>query len=294
MKFLIAVGSKEYSGPTLRIGMQIAKAFRAEVTILYVGEPITSFANREVGLTNESLRKWDIDHPGVEVLEWAYNFLAENKYIETTAVGKSFDKNRLVAAGSGRLELLLPGTYCDQVELILRQGEIIRELRDEVNQGEVDVTIIGGSQKRRMGHDLVQYLDSSIFVVNQYQPDKKYRLLLPVDDSMGTAKAVNFGIRVAKAYGMEVDTLTVSKKDYFGPGYRGAARRTTRFLNRANIVNTAHFKVGDPVKIISGFGCENHIIVMGVSHQHPIKTFFTGSKPMKVLDKCNAPILIVK
>jgi len=294
MKFLIAIGSKEFSEPTLRIGMQIARAFRAEVTILYVGERVSSFASHEVRLVHENLKRWNIDRPGVEVLEWAFDFLAENGYITPQMVGDGFDENRLVAAGSRRFELLLSGTYCDQVELILSQGEIISELRDEVDQSGIDVTIIGGSQKRRMAHDLVQYLDSSIFVVNQYQPDKTYRILLPVDDSKGTQKAVRFGIRVARAYGMEVDTLTVSKKDHFGPGYRGAARRATKFLNRAGVVNQAHFKVGDPAEVISQFGCKNHIIVMGVSHKHPLKKFFAGSKPLKVMEICSAPILIVK
>ncbi|NOZ74210.1 MAG: universal stress protein [FCB group bacterium] len=294
MKFLIAIGSKEYSEPTLRIGMQIARAFQAEVTILYVGDPISSFASHEVGLVHENLKKWDFDHPGVEVLEWAFDFLAENGYIRPQTVGDGFDENRLVAAGSERFELLLSGTYCDQVELIFRQGDIIPELRDEVDQGDIDVTIIGGSQKRRMAHDLVQYLDSSIFVVNQYDPQKTYRILLPVDDSQGTVKAVSFGIRVARAYGLEVDTLTVSKKDSFGPGYRGAARRATKFLNRAGVVNKSHFQVGDPVERISSFGCKDHIIVMGVSHKHPLKKFFAGSKPLKVMETCPAPILIVK
>ena len=41
MKFLIAVGSQEYSGPTLRVGMEVAAAFYASVTVVKVGPRIS-------------------------------------------------------------------------------------------------------------------------------------------------------------------------------------------------------------------------------------------------------------
>ena len=73
--------------------------------------------------------------------------------------------------------------------------------------GNFDVTIIGGSQKRRMAHDLIQYLDSSIFVVNQYDHNKSYRLLVAVNDSPHNAKAVKFGVRVSQAFDVDVDLV---------------------------------------------------------------------------------------
>ena len=38
MKILIAIGSKEFSTPTLRLGMKVAQAFHAKATIIDVGE----------------------------------------------------------------------------------------------------------------------------------------------------------------------------------------------------------------------------------------------------------------
>ena len=107
--------------------------------------------------------------------------------------------------GSSRAEVYLKGTVCEDVKLILRNGNIISELRDEVQSGNYDVTIIGGSQKRRMAHDLIQYIDSSIFVVNQIDTNRTYRILLAVNDSKGTKKAVRFGARVAQSFDIGVD-----------------------------------------------------------------------------------------
>ena len=46
MKILIAIASKEYSGPTLRVGMQIAKALNASTTIVDVAEKASKFNAR--------------------------------------------------------------------------------------------------------------------------------------------------------------------------------------------------------------------------------------------------------
>lgn len=294
MKILIAVSSKEYSGPTLQVGMKIARAFNAITTIVDVGEKVSEFNSKVVGLTQERMESWEFDRPGVEVLEWAFKYLADNSFIEPQIIEAGFPKNTLVETGANRAEVYLKGTFCKNVNLILRNGDIISELRDEVQTGKYDVTIIGGSQKRRMAHDLIQFIDSSIFVVNRYDPDQTYRLLLAVDDSSRTRKAIKFGAQVAHAFDIGVDILTVSKLESFGEGYRNAAEWAGKFLRRAGINYQNIFKVGDPSEVIKEEAGKNHIIVMGASTKSPIAKFFTGSKPLKVMEDCQCPILIVK
>ena len=97
--------------------------------------------------------------------------------------------------------------FCEDLNLILRNGDIVEELKNEVQSHGYDVTIIGGSGKRRMSHDLTQYINSSIFVVNNYKPNETYRLLLAVDNSAATKKAVKYGIRIAQAFNIEVDVI---------------------------------------------------------------------------------------
>ena len=170
MKILIAVGSKEYSGPTLQVGIKVAKAFNASTTIVDVGEKVSEFSTKVVGLTQERMESWDFDRPGVDVLEWAFKYLAENNFIEPQQIEAGFPKTTLVE-----------GTVCDDVNLILRNGDIIAELRDEVQTEFYDVMIIGGSGKRRMVHDMIQYIDSSIFVVKNYDPSQEYQILIAVE-----------------------------------------------------------------------------------------------------------------
>ena len=294
MKILIAVSNKEYSGPTLRVGIRVARAFKASTTIVDVGEKVSEFNAKVVGLSQERLESWNFDRPGVDVLEWAFEFLAEKKFIEPTEIEAGFPKNTLVDTGGNRSEVYLKGTICENVNLILRNGEIISELRDEVASHQYDVTIIGGSKKRRMAHDLIQYIDSSIFIVNQFDPDKLYKILLAVDDSKGTRKAVKYGARVAQAFNIDVDILTISKTEHFGEGYKNAAERAAKFIRRCGINYKNIYKVGDPSEVIKEVAGNNHIIVMGTSTRNPLKKFFKGSKPLKVMENCHCPILIVK
>ncbi len=294
MKFLIAVGSQEYSGPTLRVGMEVAAAFNASVTVVKVGPRISEHSASHVKLAQERMGEWDFDRPGVEVLEWAFNFLAKNHYITPTTVETGFPKNTLIDTGNNRAEVYLQGTTGSDVHLILRSGDTIAELRDEVFRGDFDVTIIGGSQKRRMAHDLIQYLDSSIFIVNQYDQNKSYKLLVAVDDSPHTEKAVKFGVRVSQAFDIKVELITVSKTGSFREGYRNAAENAEKLMRRMGIDYKTHLLTGDLIEIIKKLAGDNHIIVMGYSTKNPLVKFFTGSKPLKVMKDCQCPILIVK
>ena len=294
MKILIAVSSKEYSGPTLDVGMNIARALKASTTIVDVGQKISEFSSKDVSLANELMESWDLDRPGVDVLEWAYTYLAENKFIESQTIEAGFPINLLVESGSNRAEVYLKGSVVENLNLILRNGDIIEELRDEVQTYNYDVAIIGGSGKRSMAHDLIQYIDSSIFIVNNFNLKQDYRILLAVDDSSGTAKAVKYGVRVAQAFGIDVDLVTISRDDHFGEGYKNASARAAKLMRRSGVAAETLFKVGEPVNTIVEIAGNNHIIIMGASTQSPIAKFFMGSKPLNVIEACKCPVLIVK
>ncbi len=294
MKILIAVSSKKYSADTLSVGMKVVKAFNASTTIVDVGEKINQFSMKEVDMVQERMDSWDIDRPGVDVLEWAFEYLAEKELIKTNTIEAGFPKNTLVETEGGRSEVFLEGTFSENLNLILRNGDIVEELKNEVQNHGYDVTIIGGSGKRRMSHDLTQYINSSIFVVNNYKPNQNYRLLLAVDNSVGTKKAVKYGVRIAQALDIEVDIITVSKTDEFKDDYNKAADWASKFLRRTNINHKKIFLNGNPSELISREAGDNHIIVMGSSNRNPLKTFFQGNKSLKVLENSQCPILIVK
>ena len=294
MKILIAVSSKKYSKPTLSVGMNVARAFKASTTIVDVGKRINEFSMKDVVMAQERVENWNIDRPGVDVLEWAFGYLAKNNFIEKNDIETGFPKNTLVDTGSNRSEVYLKGTVCDNVNLIIRNGNVIDELKDEVQKFFYDVTIIGGSQRGNMAHDLIQYIDSSIFVVNNFDLNKKYKILITVNDSPNNRKAIKYGVRIAQAFGVSIEAITVSETDNFGEGYKKAVKWCKKLLRRSNISFNHKFLTGDASSVINKEASDNRIIVMGSSTKNPILKFIAGSKPLEVMKNCNCPILIVK
>ena len=96
------------------------------------------------------------------------NFIDLTKFIEKKEIDAGFQKNTLIQRGGNRSEVFLKGTVCDDVSLILRNGEIIEELINEVQTEGYDVTIIGKSKNSKKDYELTQYIDSSIFIANNY------------------------------------------------------------------------------------------------------------------------------
>ena len=292
MKFLIAVGSKDYSGPTLELGMRVAKAFNAAVDIVYVGDKISAFSTSEVILAQENLVNWELDRQGVDVLQWAYEYLVENKYIKSES--DEFNTDKLVQTDDDRCEVHLEGRMTQEVGLILRNGDIIQQLRDEVKRSGIDVTIIGASKKRRMIHDLIQYIGSSIFVVKNYDRDRDYKMLLAVNDAPLTKKALKYGVRVAEAFDLEVNAITTSNTNEFRTNYTNASKWADKFLRRAGVKHSVNMVNGKFLKVMNETAGNDHLIVMGMSLRSPLAKFFKGSKPLNVCEQCDCPALIVK
>ena len=294
MKILIAIGSKEFSTPTLRLGMKVAQAFHAKATIIDVGEKISEFSSHLVELAQDQMESWDFDPPGVDVLEWAFNYLSENKLIDSKQIETGFPKNRLIDDGEDRKHVYLSGTVCDDVNLILRNGDIISELREEVQFGKYDVTIIGKSRKRNMSHDLLQYINSSVLIVNNYDNEKFNKILLPLNNETGMMKVAKYAIRVALALGVGIDILTITNKNDSGHKNKFKVAKLKKLIRRSGVAQDHKVEEGDIVEEIVNKAGKDKIIVMKASSMSPIQRFFKGSIPLSVMNECDVPILIVK
>jgi len=292
MKFLLAVGSKEFSSDTLDIGSKIAQAFDARLSVVYVGsKPKDLYLNR-VKLAQENLEKWEIYHPGVEVLKWAFKKLKDSKFIEINDLN-DFNPNNMLEI-SGRYKMILPSRYSQKIDLILREGDLIEELRDECKKENYSIVIVGGSKQRNKSNDILQFLPTSIFITNNFKINKKHRILLCVDDSKATELAIKFSIIIAKKMNLEITIITVSKIKKFKNGYKNAAKNAAKVLEKEKINFKQEFVFGDPVSSFVKYAGNNHIIVMGDSSKSIISKFFFGSKPLNTLKRTNSPILIVR
>ena len=284
MKILIAIGGREYSKPTLDLGMKIANSFKSSTTIAYVGKKISQFSEKDVSVVHQNLDERELYRPGIRTLEWAYDFLISKEYIQEKVANK-FDDYLLVDEENSRMKVLLKGQQSDKIDLIMRTGEIIEQLKNEVETNNHDITIIGGGGNTGIHQKLIQFIDSSVFVVKNYSVKKKYKILLPVNDSKGSDMAIETAINFAKSYKLNVEIVSVPEN---------ILKKTKEKFSKNRIRTSTKLIDGTPVNSIIDYAKDNSIIILGVSPKNSIMKYFFGSKPLSIAQKCNCPVLITK
>ena len=293
MKILIAIGGREFSKPTLDLGMKIANSFKSSTTIAYVGKKISQFSEKDVSVVHQNLDDRELYRPGIRTLEWAYDFLISKKYIEEKDYNK-FNDYLLVDEENSRMKVLLKGQQSDKIDLIMRTGEIIEQLKNEVETNKHDITIIGGGGNKGIHQKLVQFIDSSVFVVKNYSVNKKYRILLPINESKGSDMAIETAINFAKSYKLDVEIVSVPEgKKSIEEVEKILLKTKDKFLKNKIKASTKLIS-GSAVNSIVNHAKDDSIVILGVSPKNPIMKYFFGSKPLSIAQKCNCPVLITK
>ena len=293
MKILIAIGGREFSKPTLDLGMKIANSFKSSTTIAYVGKKISQFSEKDVSVVHQNLDDRELYRPGIRTLEWAYDFLISKKYIEEKDSNK-FNDYLLVDEENSRMKVLLKGQQSDKIDLIMRTGEIIEQLKNEVETNKHDITIIGGGGNKGIHQKLVQFIDSAVFVVKNYSVNKKYRILLPINESKGSDMAIETAINFAKSYKLDVEIVSVPEgKKSIEEVEKILLKTKDKFLKNKIKASTKLIS-GSAVNSIVNHAKDDSIVILGVSPKNPIMKYFFGSKPLSIAQKCNCPVLITK
>ncbi|MDC0152545.1 universal stress protein [bacterium] len=294
MNILIAIGGKEYSKPTLDLGMKIANSFEATTTIAYVGKKISQFSEKDVSVVHQNLDDRELYRPGVRTLEWAYDFLESKNYIKKKDSNINFNDHLIIDEENSRMRVILKGSHSNKIDLILRTGEIIDQLKTEVERNNHDITIIGGGGNNGMHHKLVQFIDSSVMVVKNYSVNKKYKILLPVNNSLGSNKAIEIAQQFAKSKKMAVEIITVLENKPSDEKLKSILKRTQKKFTNNGIKNSAIILEGDPVQTVVKYAKDDSLVMLGVSPKNPILKYFFGSKPISIAQQCNCPVLIAK
>jgi hypothetical protein len=292
MRFLIAVKDTSLESKNrLKIGVTIASGFSADLSVLYIGKKSSSIIEGDIALTRYSLSEWNIHHPGIEVLMWAFEAIKEFGFLPAETA--EFDPSNLIAE-SGRIRMVLPQSSGEKIHLILREGDLLSELHKETQYRPYELSIIGAPENNRMTHKFIQFLDTSIFIIKNFDPSWNYKILLCVDDSAATKRAIMFGAIISRQFNAHIHAITVSKNKKFGKGYKNASRWVAKYLRMLKLSFNVSMITGNPTDVFLQEAGDNHIIVMGKASGNEFIKFLKGSKPIHTAQKANSPILLVK
>ncbi len=292
MKFLMCIGGVEPSVDTIRFGGRMAKAFEADLSLLYVQPKVPHAVRQEIRLTREKLEEWEIELPGVRVLKAAQEIMLQEGFVKTGPTGEIVQRHALKPGIRGAYELHIYGVHGENLRLRLREGDIISEINKEVESDKHDLVIFGASQKRHILQKLVQFIDCSILVVKNPK-DVKYTFLICTDSSPASRRAELFGAKLARFLNSPVLLLSVAKFKSREHMAMEGAERASKFLTKAGVEHTIAVRVGSVVDEIAAHAREDTVVVMGRSQMSELKKLFFGSKPMKVVERVPCPVLIV-
>lgn len=146
-----------------------------------------------------------------------------------------------------------------------------------------------------------------------FKPEKKMKILLPVDGSAVSLEAVRFAIRMARA-GLETTAvlanvqepatlyeLVVAHDPQVLEQVSAAAGAHTleaaeALLKAASIPYECEVASGDPahtiIDILERYGCD--LVVMGASGMSTLRSALLGSVSNEVLHAAGVPVMIVK
>ena len=290
---LICVGSEEFSEDTIRFGARAAEALEADVSVLYVGLETTRSFRPEVALARTKLREWELDLPGVRVLRFARDVIAEMGLAARDGNGEVVLRHSLRPGIAGAYELHLVGSYGEQVRLRLREGRIIEQIVEELDSHHYSVVVLGAPQRRRLLHEIVQFANASVLIARNARREY-YDLLLPVDHSDAARRARHLASLVAHALHLRVLVLSIAESNEKLPEAQALAEQEAGIVARRGIEVQARSAVGDIVEEICNAAGDDHIIVLGASRRHDVWKYLFGSRSIRGVQRAKSPVLVVK
>lgn len=293
MKFLMCIGGVEPSAETIRFGGRLAKAFEADISVLYVQPRAPHAVRKEVQLAREILSEWEIELPGVKVLRAAYQILSEEGVLRPSSRDEAVEFQAPMPEVRGAYELELPGSQGQNIKLRIREGDIVEEVNKETESEANDLVIFGASRRRQILQKLIQFVNCSVLIVKNPK-DVSYELLLCSDSSGPARKAEIFTARLAHFLQTRVHILSVAKFKNREHVAMEGAERASRLLTKAGVRHSVAVRTGSVVEEIARASRDDTVVIMGVSRRPEVWKLVFGSKANRIAERVHCPVLIVK
>ncbi|HEY2932718.1 MAG TPA: universal stress protein [Acidobacteriota bacterium] len=293
MKLLVCIGGEVFSTATVRLAVEFAARLQADLSILYVGSPITQFHQKEVQLAKEKLAQWMIETPEMKVLNSALDILREMNFLKLDNQGQLNIRHGFKPEISGAFEFHLYGSLGQNVRFRYREGEIVDNIRKETEQVHYDLVFVGASQKRRLVHRILQFVPSNTMMIKKgaTHPEK---FLLCVKRSKSSRSAAWFTIQIAQLLSMPIEILATTRFPAKVARLKVMTDRYMKVCERYQIPSSSYVRVGGLEDAVMQVATPLHLVVMGPSRVNELMQYFFGSLPVKISQKVNASILLVK
>lgn len=293
MHFLICIGGEKYSRDTLCFGVRMAAALKADVSILFVRPRVSYFFKQEAQVAARKVEEWEIESAEVRVIQAVQEILEQENALRKTE-GRVDVRHQPKAGIRGAFEYHLYGRQGENIRIRVREGDVVDSIVRETLETEFDVVLVGAPRDGgRLVRQIIQYIDTSVLIVKNPR-NAPYRLLLCLDDSEASRKALDFGVRTARLLETSVDLLCIYSYPWEEHNALNVAERAQRLLKRFGVPCTLRLRRGAVARTILKESEAEHIVVMGSSEKPSLYQFFFGSTAVEIGRRGKSPVLVVK
>ena len=292
LSFLVCVGGGPESRDTLRFAVRIVTALGGDLAILYVARPIPQAVRDEVLLSQQKMGEWETDLPGIAFLRHARDLLRGEGLLRLDDQARPVVRRALRPEVGGAFEVELQGAFGERVRFLIREGQIAEEIRREAREGSYDLLVIGAGTNRRLQHQIAQFVDLSTLFVKNVRSGP-YRFLLCTGGERAGAAVAEFTASAALALEMPVDVLSVTELRQRREDAEEWVRRLAQILEARGVETRTLVRQGGIVQTIVETAGEDHVVVIGRSHESELRKFFFGSRPIQVIQRARCPVLHV-
>lgn len=293
MQILVCISSEKYSTDTLKFGLDIASALKADLSILLVRPQVSYRFKNEVRVATRKVEEWQIETQEVKVIQTVQDFLVKEGFV--LAQDGSVPIRHLPKSDiHGAFEYHIYGAEGENVRIRVREGDVVGNIIHETEELVYDLVVIGAPKDGgKLARQIIQYVDVSVLIVKNI-PRQPRRLLLCLDQSDASRRAQDFAIRVARTLGAPIDILCIYSYPWEEHAALNVAEKAQRLMKRFRIPYTIRLRRGPVARTILQEEEPHHIVVTGNSRRSSLSQFFFGSNPVKIGREGKNPVLVVK
>jgi len=300
MKILICTDGEENAEKALIFGGQFAEELQADVSVLYVRPKESGMDRIHLTTARKKLTEWDLEIPGVAILKKAQEILTGLGLTRILPSGEVEMRHTFREGIYGATEIHFIGKHGENVRLRLREGDATEEILEESEIGLYDLIITGSRGHKGITRYIIgstalrvaEHSKCSVLIAKNIRQDDSF--LMCTDGSPLAEKAEIFAAKIAQALSAKVTVLSIADESVPVEKATERARRAEMILSQMGLKPQVKVREGSPFEVIIDEAKDHDIVVMGASSASPVRRFFLGSVPLKVIEYGECPVLIVR
>jgi len=296
-KTVIPIAYLPASAATLRWGARLTRRLGSDLTVLYTAGAAQQ-GPLHASLAAEKMSEWGVDPPSFGILREAEELLKAEGALMLDERRRVVERHAFKAVDRGLYEVHVRGPHGENVRFRLREGAVVSQILQEVDDPAYDLICIGtrgrrGFRRHLLGsiaQDVAMHAPCSVLVAKHL--DQIERVLVGVTGRESSREAPRQAAQLSRALDLPLELIAIFSDP---EGREAAARHLAAGMELAHdlgIEATPRLEGGEPAKVLIHGALEGTLLALGRTPMSMVQKFFLGDISLKILDQGRCSVLI--